>query len=105
MGLNSLDNDNPHSGNSQGRPKFDWPALRKTITFYETEHLCYLPAGWGRKNPSVKWEPYQTRAPTREEKAEWFHEGKPTNIGMLCGAPSGGLTILAFNAADGPAEF
>jgi len=48
MGLNPLDNDNPHSDNSQTRPKFDWPKLRKAIEFYEKEGLCYLPAGWGR---------------------------------------------------------
>jgi hypothetical protein len=24
------------------------------------------------------------------EKAEWFHEGKPINVGVLCGGISGG---------------
>lgn len=67
----------------QARPKFDWSALRKAIAFYESEKLCYLPAGWGRKNPSVKWEPYQNRTPTREEKAEWFHEGMEWNFPSL----------------------
>ena len=90
---------------SQARPKFDWPALRKAIAFYESEHLCYLPASWGRKNPSVKWEEYQGRLPTMGERATWFHDGKPSNIGVLCGGVSGRLVILAFNDQGGAREF
>jgi len=102
----SINNDNEQRGGSQARPRFDWPKLRKAIEFYEKERLCYLPAGWGRKNPSLdEWQPYQTRLPTIEEKAEWFHEGKPTNIGVLCGGISGGLVILAFNDQGGAPEF
>jgi len=86
-------------------PKFDWLKLRKAIEFYESEHLCYLPAGWGRKKPSVNWEEYQTRLPTMAEKAGWFHQGKPSNIGVLCGGVSGGLVILCFNDPDGAREF
>lgn len=85
--------------------KFDWPALRKFIAFAESERLCYLPAHWGRKEPSVKWEQFETRSPTPEEKIEWFHEGKATNIGVVCGGISGGLVVLAFNARDGPIDF
>ena len=87
------------------RPRFSWPKLRKAIEFYENERLCCLPADWGRKNPSVKWEPYQTTLPTRVEKAEWFQEGKPTNIGILCGGVSGGLVMLCFNDTAGATEF
>ena len=57
MGLNPLDNDNPHSDNSQARPKFDWPELRKRIEFYAKERLCYLPADWGVKDDYYKPEP------------------------------------------------
>ena len=90
---------------SQVRPKFDWPKLRKAIEFYESEGLCYLPAGWGHKNPDVKWEEFQNRLPTLTEKAQWFCEGKPTNIGVLCGGVSRGLVILAFNNQNGACEF
>lgn len=98
---------NHTAGKSKGqaRSEFDWPTLREAIAFYESQRLCYLPAGWGRKNPSVKWEEYETRLPTMEEKANWFHEGNPTNIGILCGGISGGLVILAFNTQDGASEF
>jgi len=69
MGLNPLDNDNPHSDNSQTRAKFDWPKLHKAIEFYEREGLCYLPAGWGRKNPAFdSWDEFQSRLPTIAEK-------------------------------------
>jgi len=87
-------------------PEFDWPALREAITFYESEHLVYLPARWGRKNPSLdEWEPYQRHVPTMEEKREWFHLGKPANIGVVCGDISGGLVALCFNDPDGVREF
>ena len=93
------------SNASQTRPWFSWPRLRSAIEFYEKERLCYLPAGWGRKNPTVEWKEFQARLPTMEERADWFHEGKATNIGVLCGAVSGGLVILAFNTPDGAIEF
>ena len=101
----STDANNQNQNKSQARPKFSWPELRKRIGFFEKEGVRYLPAGWGCKNPSVKWEQYQRCAPTMEEKAEWFHEGKPTNVGILGGAASGGLIILCFNAPDGAREF
>lgn len=101
----SIDKDKSETKQSQTRPKFDWSALRKAIAFYESEHLCYLPAGWGRKNPSVWWEEFQSRHPTMDEKAEWFHEGNPSNIGVLCGSVSAGLVILAFNDQGGAREF
>ena len=69
MGLNPLDNDNPHSDNSQTRAKFDWPKLRQAIEFYESEGLCCLPAGRGRKNPALdSWDEFQSRLPTIAEK-------------------------------------
>jgi hypothetical protein len=103
---------NHTAGKSKGqaRSEFDWPTLREAIAFYESQRLCYLPADWGVKDPSVdgapiKWKQYQSRLPTIAEKVDWFHEGKPTNIGVVCGGVSGGLVILAFNDPDGAREF
>jgi len=103
---NSRNNDSKSEDKGQGQPRFSWPDLRKAIEFYEREGLCCLPAGWGRKNPSLEtWEEFETRLPTLEEKADWFHEGKPTNIGVVCGGISRGLVLLCFNDRDGAREF
>ncbi|GAJ05898.1 unnamed protein product, partial [marine sediment metagenome] len=39
------------------------------------------------------------------ELAEWFQEGKPTNVAIICGGASNGLVVLCFNAPDGASEF
>ena len=104
MGLDHFHNDNPPQGGSQ-TPRFDWPKLRKALEFYENERLCYLPAGWGHKSPSVKWEEFQACLPALWEKAQWFQEDKPSNIGVRCGAASCGLVALCFNDPKGAAEF
>ncbi len=91
---------------SQQPPKFSWTDLRKHIEFYEREGLRYIPLVWGDKKPAVKsWRPFQSRAPTSEELASWFHESKPANIGIICGAASGGLVALCFNTPRGALEF
>lgn len=100
-----VSNYNDKQDRSQARPRFDWPKLRQAIEFYESERLCCLPAAWGHKKPSVSWEEYQTRLPTIAEKAEWFHEGRATNIGVLCGRISGDFIILCFNDPSGATEF
>ena len=110
MENSSQSNNTPGQGEGQARPRFDWPKLRKSIEFYARERLCYLPADWAVKDPSVdgapiKWKQFQTRLPTIAETADWFHEGRPTNIGVICGGISGGLVILAFNEQDGAREF
>ena len=69
MELSHLYNYDLSQDRSQARPKFNWPALQQRIAFFEKEGVRYLPAGWRRKNPSVKWEQFQTRGPTMEEKA------------------------------------
>ena len=48
MAPHHLPNATPYSDNSQAGPKFSWPDLHKHIGFYESGHLCYLPAIWGR---------------------------------------------------------
>ncbi len=57
--------------------KFDWPVLREAVGFYERECLCYLPAGWGHKKPSVKWEEYQNRLPSIEERPNGSTKASP----------------------------
>lgn len=102
----SKHNDKRELNQSQAQPKFDWDKLRKTIEGYEKLGLRYIPLVWGNKKPALKsWEPFQSRAPTSEELASWFHESKPANIGIICGAASGGLVALCFNTPRGALEF
>jgi len=102
----SGDNDKQEPRQSQAPPKFDWDKLRKAIEGYEKLGLRYIPLVWGDKKPAIKaWEPFQSRAPTSEELASWFHESKPVNIGIICGAASGGLVALCFNTPRGALEF
>jgi len=86
-------------------PKFDWEALQRFLQFYEKERLRYFPLIWGQKKGTVEWEPLQSRAPTFAELTDWFHEGKPTNVAIICGGASNGLVALCFNASDGASEF
>ena len=76
-------------------PEFDWPELQKGLKFYEREKLRYIPLIWGSKRPSISWKPYQNKQPDFEELADWFHEGKPANVGIICGEASGGLVALS----------
>jgi hypothetical protein len=106
MERRSRNNDSKSEGKDQARPKFSWTDLRKHIEFYEREGLRYIPLVWGDKKPAIKsWRPFQNRAPTSEELASWFHESKPANIGIICGAASGGLVALCFNTPRGALEF
>lgn len=86
-------------------PKFNWEALQKALQFYEKERLRYFPLTWGQKKGPVEWKPLQSRAPTFAELAEWFQEGKSTNVAIICGGASNGLVALCFNAPDGAREF
>ena len=86
-------------------PKFNWEALQKALQFYEKERLRYFPLTWGQKKGPIEWKPLQNRAPTFAELAEWFQEGKPTNVAIICGGASNGLVALCFNAPDGASEF
>jgi len=87
-------------------PKFNWEALQKALQFYEKERLRHFPLTWGRKKPAIdSWKPFQSRAPTFAELAEWFQESKPINVAIICGGASNGLVALCFNAPDGASEF
>ncbi len=98
----SLSNGSPESQ----LPEFDWMALENAIAFYESDKLRYFPVVWKGKKPAIdSWKPFRSRVPSFEELASWFHEDKPTNIGIICGAASGGLVALCFNTPGGALEF
>lgn len=106
MAPNHFSNNKQEPKQSQRLPQFDWQKLRKAIEFYEREKLRYFPLIWGAKKPDISsWKPFQSRAPTFEELVSWFHEGKPSNIAIICGQASGGLVALCFNDSGGAPEF
>lgn len=67
---------------------FDW-ALE-----YHNKGLCIIPIRDGTKKPAVKWQQYQKDRPTEAKLAEWFGNGKYTNLAVVCGAVSGNLAVL-----------
>ena len=85
--------------------EFDWVKLQNALQFYQREKLRHFPLVWGAKKPTIAWKPLQDRPPTFAEMAEWFQEGKPVNVAIICGGASNGLVALCFNDSEGAVEF
>lgn len=45
------------------------------------------------KRPALRWSPYQAVAPTIEQVDEWWGNGKPWGLALICGAISGNLEM------------
>lgn len=45
------------------------------------------------KRPAVRWGEFTTRAATMEEAQEWWGNGHPWGIALICGAVSGNLEM------------
>lgn len=70
--------------------------IYQAAKFYVDElGLSVIPIINGEKRPAIPWTRYQQHKPDSGELVEWFHQ---TNfqIGIVCGAASGGLTVLDF---------
>ncbi len=52
----------------------------------------------GSKAPTIEWKEFQHRLPNACELESWFSQ--PAGIGLVCGAISGGLEVLDFDAGD-----
>jgi hypothetical protein len=47
------------------------------------------------KRPAIdSWKPFQTTAPTLGQVNEWWGNGKPYGLAVICGAVSGNLELL-----------
>lgn len=55
------------------------------------------------KRPAIKWSPYQVTLPTLGEVDEWWSNGKPFGLALICGAVSGNLELVEIEgrAMDG----
>ena len=45
------------------------------------------------KRPSIRWSPYQAIVPSLEQVDEWWGNGKPYGLALICGAVSGNLEM------------
>jgi putative DNA primase/helicase len=45
------------------------------------------------KRPAVRWSPYQAVAPSLDDVTEWWGNGKPYGLALICGAVSGNLEM------------
>ena len=65
---------------------------------YLSTGLCVLPARRAQKRPDVgSWKPYRKRLPTEAEVSAWM-TNDPDAICIVCGAISGNLEIIDFDA-------
>jgi hypothetical protein len=73
-----------------------------------SQAVAYLAAGLsiipvkrdGSKAAAVVWKEFQTRLPTAAELAGWFDRPDPPGIAAICGAVSGALELLDFDAGE-----
>lgn len=51
-----------------------------------------------KNQPLVAWKPFQAHAPTLDEINEWWHNGHPYGIAIICGSVSGNLEMTEIEA-------
>ena len=71
---------------------------------YRAAGLSVIPLRPREKVPACPWKPYAQRLPTDEELVHWFSDDS-NNIGIVCGAVSGGLVVLDFDYAPNLSRF
>lgn len=78
--------------------------LLRTALWLHGLGLCVIPMVALKKQPAVKWKPYQQQRPDEETLRQWFADCDNGNLGMavVCGKVSGGLLIRDF---DNPASY
>ena len=79
--------------------------MNSCLELYQRWRLSTIPIAYKSKKPLVNWKEYQRRRPDNAEWGKWFGEGKPVNIGIVCGKVSGNLVVLDFDSEDRWNEF
>lgn len=75
--------------------------LNEFLALYDSLGLNYIPFQYKNKIPDLdEWKKYQETQATQEEKTKWFNNGRPINIGIVCGKTSGNLVILDFDKPE-----
>lgn len=80
-------------------PSLDRGALTAAGLAYLDGGLSIIPVG-SRKKPAIpEWAPFQEKQATREQVKGWGKKNFVVGFAVVCGAVSGGLTILDFDVA------
>src|SRR3989344_4925544 len=69
----------------------DLKTKKDCALYYYDQGWCIIPARG--KIPTVKWQEYQTKRPTREQVAKWWDENPNYNIALVTGAVSGVVVV------------
>jgi hypothetical protein len=72
---------------------------------YSRMGLGVIPVSYAGKHPIVKWEQYQHRRANEIELNEWFGNGQPRNVGIVCGRVSNNLVVLDFDKPESYERF
>lgn len=68
--------------------------------------LAVIPIKFREKRPALSsWERYQHERPTDAEINAWFGNGRPCNLGIVCGSVSGNLVVVDFDNQSGYGKF
>jgi len=65
---------------------------------YHNRGWSVIPISPQDKKPARGWKQYQKQRPCEKELSDWFGEGSPYNLGIVCGAVSGRLAVMDFDA-------
>jgi len=84
------------------------PEIEKAIWFYTEKGFSVIPIGVNKSNdlkkPSIEWEEYHDRKPTREEIQEWINKGLFRNLAVVLGAVSDNLVQIDIDSETIPEE-
>ena len=80
-------------------------SLLDHILLYKKLRLAVLPVKFKSKRPEVRWSLLRQFLPTGREIRRFFFDGRPHNIGVICGSASGNLVVLDFDDFEAFGKF
>jgi len=75
------------------------PVLKAALE-YHRRGWCIIPIPYGKKEARIRWSKYKQERPTEQQIDQCFSKGK-SNIAVVLGKVSGGLTCLDFDEMQG----
>jgi len=71
------------------------PVLKAALSYHQ-QNWCIIPVPLGSKKARIYWGKYQTERPDEKQIRNWFGNGQ-TNLAVILGKISGGLTCMDFD--------